>query len=256
MSYIVVYQRADGSSGLEECGSLDLAVVAAERLRNVDSVESPRILKTEEVKFDFRPYYRVEVASEDGTERPTPLSAPASPRSTLSSAPTRSSSTADSTTEGPVSTSGAFVSSAAIADSAPPPPSPLEDVAPAAAPIAETVAAPTPANVEGSDDAETPAEPDVSSATIDPWATADGSSIDYSLQSASETVEDVVDAAGETVAPAAAESADGDQDLASSARGLFSTSALPDPPKDPSEAAQLAEDVSDAVPPRRGLFGR
>ena len=61
MSYIVVYQRADGSSGLEECADLDLAIVTAERLRNVDAVERPRIFETEEIHYDFKPYYRVEV---------------------------------------------------------------------------------------------------------------------------------------------------------------------------------------------------
>ncbi len=65
MSYIVVYLRADGSSGVEECADLDLAVVAAERLRNVDSVERPRIFKTEEVTYDFKPYYRVEVTTSE-----------------------------------------------------------------------------------------------------------------------------------------------------------------------------------------------
>ena len=65
MSYIVVYLRADGSSGVEECADLDLAVVAAERLRNVDSVERPRIFKTEEITYDFKPYYRVEVTTAD-----------------------------------------------------------------------------------------------------------------------------------------------------------------------------------------------
>ncbi len=64
MSYIVVYQKSDGTSGVEECGDLDLAIVTAERLRNVDSVESPRIFKTEEIRYDFRPYYRVEVSGE------------------------------------------------------------------------------------------------------------------------------------------------------------------------------------------------
>ncbi len=64
MSYIVVYQRADGSSGLEECADLDLAIVTAERLRNVDAVERPRIFQTEEIHYDFKPYYRVEVMAE------------------------------------------------------------------------------------------------------------------------------------------------------------------------------------------------
>ena len=62
MSYIVVYQRADGSSGLEECADLDRAAKAAEHLRNHDSVH-PRIFRTEEVFFDFKPYYRVDLSS-------------------------------------------------------------------------------------------------------------------------------------------------------------------------------------------------
>ncbi len=66
MSYIVVYQKADGSSGLEECVDLDLAIVTAERLRNVDAVERPRIFQTEEIRYDFKPYYRVEVATAGG----------------------------------------------------------------------------------------------------------------------------------------------------------------------------------------------
>lgn len=68
MTFIVVYQRADGSAGVEECGDLDLAIVTAERLRNVDAVERPRIFKTEEIRYDFRPYYRVEVMSEDSAD--------------------------------------------------------------------------------------------------------------------------------------------------------------------------------------------
>lgn len=67
MAYIVVYQREDGSSGLEECADLDLAIVTAERLRNVDSIERPRIMKTEELTYDFKPYYRVEVMAADAS---------------------------------------------------------------------------------------------------------------------------------------------------------------------------------------------
>ena len=68
MTYIVVYQREDGSSGLEECADIDLAIVTAERLRNVDAVERPRIFKTSEVTYDFKPYYRVEVTTADSPE--------------------------------------------------------------------------------------------------------------------------------------------------------------------------------------------
>jgi len=68
MAYIVVYQREDGSSGLEECADIDLAIVTAERLRNVESIERPRIFKTEEITYDFKPYYRVEVMSEGDSD--------------------------------------------------------------------------------------------------------------------------------------------------------------------------------------------
>ncbi len=66
MTYLVVYQAADGTAGYEPCADLDSAVVAAERLRNVDNVDQPRIFRTEEITISFRPYYRVEVDGEDG----------------------------------------------------------------------------------------------------------------------------------------------------------------------------------------------
>lgn len=89
MSYIVVYQRADGSAGVEECGDLDLAIVTAERLRNVDSVERPRIFKTEEISYDFRPYYRVEVttASDDVEDMSATESTIATPTTAISGVP-------------------------------------------------------------------------------------------------------------------------------------------------------------------------
>ena len=79
MAYIVVYQREDGSSGVEECADIDLAIVTAERLRNVESIERPRILKTEEITYDFKPYYRVEVMAEGASETATSESAEVSP---------------------------------------------------------------------------------------------------------------------------------------------------------------------------------
>ena len=62
MAYLVVYQADDGSVGYEPSTDLDSAITAAERLRNVEGVATPRIFRTEEVHIDFRPYYRVEVA--------------------------------------------------------------------------------------------------------------------------------------------------------------------------------------------------
>ena len=61
MSFIVVYQRADGTSAVESCSTLDAAIRAAERLRNLDAVERPRIFETNEIRYDFQPYYRIQV---------------------------------------------------------------------------------------------------------------------------------------------------------------------------------------------------
>jgi hypothetical protein len=87
MSHIVVYESADGSSGFERCGSLDAAIVAAERLRNVESVASPRIFRLEEVQFDFRPYFRVEVNDDDRPDEPTPVERTVIPEPPLAAAP-------------------------------------------------------------------------------------------------------------------------------------------------------------------------
>ena len=88
MSYIVVYQSEDGSPGVEECVDLDLAIVTAERLRNVDAVDRPRIFKTEEIRYDFKPYYRVEVSSiDDEVAAPEVVEAPAEDTSVASVTP-------------------------------------------------------------------------------------------------------------------------------------------------------------------------
>ncbi|MGI9605258.1 MAG: hypothetical protein ACR2P0_03885 [Acidimicrobiales bacterium] len=79
MSYIVVYQDATGSPGLEFCDDIDTAVMAAERMRNVEGIEMPRIYKAEEIHFDFRPYYRVEVADETVAPMPVAVESPAPP---------------------------------------------------------------------------------------------------------------------------------------------------------------------------------
>jgi type IV secretory pathway VirB10-like protein len=78
MSHIVVYQTDGGSSGFEQCSSLEDAIVIAERMRNVDGVETPRIFRMEEVEIDFRPYYRVQVSGDD-SESPELEDLPAPP---------------------------------------------------------------------------------------------------------------------------------------------------------------------------------
>lgn len=183
MSYIVVYQRGDGSSGLEECADLELAVVAAERLRNVDDVESPRILKTEEIHFDFRPYYRVEVSKEADPAVSAPLETAPVPGVPL-----------DPWAEAEISPA--------------PPVDQVADVEPAAVPVEAAAGIPTEADVEP------------------------GSS----------------DIAAEELTPEPVDEPD--------SHGLFSGEHIPDPRQEFPAVTQLAEDVSDAAPPRRGLFGR
>ena len=139
MSYIVVYQKSDDSSGVEECGDLDLAIVTAERLRNVDSVERPRIFKTEEIRYDFRPYYRVEVEAETESE---PLGSTLSPpppplRTVVGDASTEEASESEFIESEPdertahASPLSAVLSGEATVDDLPPAPSmPIEEVVP------------------------------------------------------------------------------------------------------------------------------
>lgn len=79
MAFIVMYERNDGSLAAESCQDLDAAVMAAERLRNSDSIEHPRIFETTEVEYEFKPYFRVQVAGaatdEDSTDGTTATAA-------------------------------------------------------------------------------------------------------------------------------------------------------------------------------------
>lgn len=61
MSHMVIYRTGDGQPGYHQAEELDEAVRFVERLRNGDGVESARIFHMEEVNFDFRPYFKVEI---------------------------------------------------------------------------------------------------------------------------------------------------------------------------------------------------
>jgi hypothetical protein len=58
---MVIYRTADGQPGYHQAEELDEAVRFVERLRNGDGVDGARIFKMEEVNFDFRPYFKVEI---------------------------------------------------------------------------------------------------------------------------------------------------------------------------------------------------
>lgn len=62
MSYMVIYRTPDGNPGYHQAESLTDAVERVEHLRNDDGVEQARIFRLEEVAFEYRPYFRVEIA--------------------------------------------------------------------------------------------------------------------------------------------------------------------------------------------------
>lgn len=61
MPFMVIYDRADGTSGHEEATAIDEAALFVERLRNDESVDKIRLFRMEEIAFAFRPYYKVEL---------------------------------------------------------------------------------------------------------------------------------------------------------------------------------------------------
>lgn len=78
MSHMVIYRTADGQPGYHQADALEEAVSFVERLRNSDGVDHARIFRMEEVTFDFRPYFRVEVGSDSHAVAAAPA-APAQP---------------------------------------------------------------------------------------------------------------------------------------------------------------------------------
>lgn len=70
---MVIYRTADGQPGYHQAEELDEAVRFVERLRNGDGVDGARIFKMEEVNFDFRPYFKVEIGP-GGIPIQTPVS--------------------------------------------------------------------------------------------------------------------------------------------------------------------------------------
>ena len=61
MSHMVIFRSSEGKSGYHQAEAIEDAVRFVERLRNAEGVEQARIFTMEEVHFEFRPYYRVEV---------------------------------------------------------------------------------------------------------------------------------------------------------------------------------------------------
>ena len=62
MSHMVIYRGVDGKPGYHQTDDIHDAVSFVEQMRNEEGVEHARIFRLEEVVFEYRPYYRVELS--------------------------------------------------------------------------------------------------------------------------------------------------------------------------------------------------
>lgn len=63
MSHMVIYRGPDGKPGYHQTDGIHDAVGYVEQLRNDSGVEQARIFRLEEVQFEYRPYFRVELVA-------------------------------------------------------------------------------------------------------------------------------------------------------------------------------------------------
>ena len=127
MSYMVLYTGLDGSAACGRCDELTEAVAEVERLRNEQSIDGAQIYRLEEVKFEIKPYFRVELpATASAIDAPAP--------STFATPPTTAAPTPE---EAPwVSASASSVTDVPSMIIPPPPPPPPAPVAPMAYDVA------------------------------------------------------------------------------------------------------------------------
>ncbi len=71
MPHMVIFRSGEGKAGYHQADVLEDAIRFVERLRNSENVEQARIFRMEEVLFEYRPYFRVEV----GGASPSPEAA-------------------------------------------------------------------------------------------------------------------------------------------------------------------------------------
>ena len=77
MSHMVIFRSSDGKTGYHQAEVLEEAVHYVERIRNAEGVEQARIFRLEEVRFEFRPYFHVQVAGTAPAEPAADVAAPA-----------------------------------------------------------------------------------------------------------------------------------------------------------------------------------
>lgn len=92
MSHMVIYRGTDGSPGYHQADEVHDAVAFVEQLRNDQGVEEAKIFRMEEVTFEYRPYFRVELVSSERTlaapaAKPAVSAAPAETKAPEAAAP-------------------------------------------------------------------------------------------------------------------------------------------------------------------------
>src|SRR4051812_24002274 len=61
VSHMVIFQTPDGNPGYNQFETVEEAVEFVEKLRNDQGIDNARMFALEEIKFDLKPYYRVEL---------------------------------------------------------------------------------------------------------------------------------------------------------------------------------------------------
>jgi hypothetical protein len=73
VGHIVVFEGSERVPTFHRCEELADAVSFVEKLRNDRGVDKVQIYRTEEVRFDFKPYYRVELGALNAGSQPMPI---------------------------------------------------------------------------------------------------------------------------------------------------------------------------------------
>jgi len=68
---MVIYRGVDGKPGYHQTDDIHDAINFVEQMRNEEGVEHARIFRLEEVVFEYRPYYRVQLT--DGSSEPAAI---------------------------------------------------------------------------------------------------------------------------------------------------------------------------------------
>lgn len=73
---MIIFRSSEGRVGYHQTEGVDDALQYVERLRNTEGVEQVRLFRMDEVSFEFRTYYKAELAGAAPAEAPTEQPAP------------------------------------------------------------------------------------------------------------------------------------------------------------------------------------